>query len=104
MKSLLMTLAATAGLSGAFADSTWILDSAAPTGWFTEAAWSEYPPSGKVTLGKRGFANIFLEAGHAVDGLTDIVTGVVGVPLVFQVRKGASLTFTGTMTAAGSCT
>lgn len=102
MKSLLMTLAATAGLSGAFADSTWILDSATPTGWFTEAAWSVYPPSGKVTLGKKGFANIFLEAGDAVDGLTDIVTGVVGVPLVFQVRKGASLTFTGTMTAAGN--
>ena len=50
MKSLLMTLAATAGLSGAFADSTWILDSATPTGWFTEAAWrGDYPPSGKVT-------------------------------------------------------
>lgn len=101
MKRLLMTLAATAGLSGAFADSTWILDSATPTGWFTEAAWSVYPPSGRVTLGKSGFANIFLEAGNAVDGLTDIVTGVKDVPLVFQVRKGASLTFTGTMTAAG---
>lgn len=82
----------------------WTLDSAEPTWWFTQSAWSEWPVSGAVTIGngskdgERSF--VYLQDGDVVTGITDITLGNTAKKYrsdVFQVRSGAVLRFTGTM-------
>ncbi len=104
MKAVLI---AVASLWAAFAvgDSAWTLNSADPTWWFTESAWSSYPPSGNVTLSpsvNSGRSYICLKDGDAVSvgGVTTSASGKSYGLMHFQIQKGAKFTFTGAMTAA----
>ena len=104
MKHSVAIILAAVGVA-AFGDSVWQFDSSNPTWWFTESAWTVYPPSGKVTLlpnAKNGKASIFLRDGDVVSGLGDVLPGnnaQSGGRLFFQIQKGAKFSFTGTMSS-----
>lgn len=104
MKRLVAIIGAVLGVS-AFGDSVWQLNSSDPTWWFTESAWTAYPPSGNVTLSpnvNNGKANIFLQDGDVVSGIGNVFPGYAGKSggkLFFQIRKGAKFSFTGTMSS-----
>ena len=85
-----------------FGNAVWQKNTPDPIWWFTESAWDIYPPNGTVTLlakANNSRSNIYLQDGDevAVSGVVLCHQSYTGGDLRFQVPKGASFTFMGSL-------